>query len=79
MNFKYLWLAGVMVVLFISGCGGGGSNDSPGGGAPAPAITSDAFTQAVRELAAGAPDNTEPVNINAIEVTSSETAEPEPI
>jgi hypothetical protein len=78
MKNKNAWVAGAVLILFLSGCGSS-SNDNPGAGAPAPAAGSDAFTQTVRERAASAPDNTEPVNIDAIEVTTSEKTEPEAI
>ncbi|HZR47815.1 MAG TPA: hypothetical protein VFA47_13985 [Candidatus Manganitrophaceae bacterium] len=76
MKKRSLWLAGAIAVLLISGCGGS-SDDHPPGSAPATSAASDPFTRTVREMVATDPENTEPVSIAKIEVTSSEKAEPE--
>lgn len=71
MRNGYIWVAGVALVLLVSGCG---DNDGNGAGViPA----TDGFTSTVRGAVASAPDDTEPIGIDDVSLTSSETAEPE--
>jgi hypothetical protein len=61
-------LGGLLVCM--AGCGGGSSGS--GLATPAP----DAFVVATLKIAANSPDDTEPVDIDAIVATSPEDVEP---
>lgn len=70
-------------VAALGGCGGGGggSFSTIGNGVGAGnGATPDTFLSAVTALiAAGSPENTEPVSIDSIAVTTPEDTEPAPI
>lgn len=66
MKTKNLLLVGI--ALLAAGCGGGGGGDT---------ATGDAFTNAVRDVVANAPDNTEPVSVDGFTATQPDNTEPE--
>jgi hypothetical protein len=57
-------------MLFVVGCGGGSSEPS------ALFLPTNAFVTAVKNIAANSPEDTEPVNIDALVATAPEYTEP---
>lgn len=64
---------GLLSMLSLSACFGGGNG---GGGNPA---TQSNFTTQVSQIAATAPDNTEPVAIDNIQADAPDNTEPVPV
>jgi len=83
-NIHILFI-GLLVVLFLSGCGWFGNDDEggetpivdTGDGTPPPPPTG--FIETVKTTVATAPDDTEAVTLGSIQADISETTEPEPI
>lgn len=66
----------LIFLALLAGCGSGGSHTTP---PPAPEPQgpgADAFYAYVREMVATAPDDTEPVSIDAVTATTPEETEP---
>ena len=73
MTMKYhLNLMAVMCALALSAC----SNNKASGGNPAPAPQADAIVGYAQRLVATAPEDTEPDEIDGIEVAETENTEP---
>ena len=68
----HLSLAALACALVLSACG----NDKASGGGPAPAPQADAIVGYAQQLAATAPDDTEPNEIDGTEVSQAENTEP---
>lgn len=62
-------LATLSAAALLAGCGGGGGGGTDVG-------TADSFIAAVQQIIATSPDNAEPADVEAVAVTTSETAEP---
>lgn len=69
-------LGAFMLAISLGGCGGSSNSAGNGSVSDNGASMVDAFTSYVASLVGTAPDDTEPVAIESVAVTSSESAEP---
>jgi hypothetical protein len=74
MKTTNILISGVTVLVLLSGCSSGGDN---GGGTPSSISQTDSFVSTVRGIAANAPEDTDPVDIDSIQVTAPEESDPE--
>lgn len=63
----------ILAAVTLSGCGGGGGGSGNSG---SPSAGTDAFTASVQQVVATSPDDAEPLDVESISVTETETAEP---
>ncbi|MBI1891905.1 MAG: hypothetical protein HYS18_14760 [Burkholderiales bacterium] len=77
---KHFVFIGV-VALLLSACGSGGSGSGAGstGSSTENNSVMDAFTAYVASLVGSASDNSEPVAVDSVNVTTSESAEASPV
>lgn len=65
----------IPVALLLSACGGGSHDHGPTV-PPTPGPVLDAFYLRINVLVAGAPEDTEPQEVDMVNVTEPETTEP---